>query len=53
MSLPSPHKPHRVDVDDLDMDEEPGHMPIEPDKGLVPPLIPDDPEHERVIDPEA
>ena len=50
---PSPHKPHRIDVDDLDKDEQPGHMPVEPDNGLVPPLIPEDPEHDRLVDPEA
>jgi len=51
----TPRKPHRVDVEDLDFDDEeiPGQMPIEPDNGLVPPLIPEDPEHDRTIDPEA
>src|ERR1700749_4831788 len=51
----TPHKPHRVDVEDIDFDDEeiPGQMPIEPDNGLVPPLIPEDPEHDRTIDPEA
>ncbi len=53
--MPSPHKPQRIDVDDIDDvdDEVPGQMPIEPDHGLVPPLIPDDPEHDRMVDPEA
>jgi hypothetical protein len=30
---------------------EPGALPVEPDEGPVPSHIPDDPEHERVIDP--
>jgi hypothetical protein len=30
---------------------EPPVLPIAPDEGLVPPLISDDPEHDRVIDP--
>jgi hypothetical protein len=32
---------------------EPGSLPVEPDEGPVPAGIPDDPEHDRVIDPEA
>jgi hypothetical protein len=31
-------------------DESP--MPVDPDEGPVPAQIPDDPEHDRVIDPE-
>ena len=52
MKIPAPHKPHRINIDDLD-EPEPGLLPVEPDEGPVPPLIPDDPEHDRVIDPEA
>ena len=52
-AMNTPHKPHRIDVDDLDMDDEPGQMPIEPDNGLIPPLIPEDSEHDRMVDPEA
>jgi hypothetical protein len=28
-------------------------LPVEPDEGLIPPLIPEDPEHDRLIDPAA
>ena len=49
----APHKPHRIDIEDLDEEEGPGQLPIEPDHGLVPPLIPDDAEHDRIVDPEA
>jgi hypothetical protein len=28
-------------------------LPVEPDQGPVPPGIPADPEHDRVVDPEA
>lgn len=44
-------KPHGADtgVDD----PEPGALPVEPDEGLVEPHIPEDPEHDRVVDPEA
>jgi hypothetical protein len=28
-------------------------LPVEPDEGLTPPLIPEDPEHDRLIDPAA
>jgi hypothetical protein len=31
---------------------EPGSMPVEPDEGTVPNGIPDDPEHDRMVDPE-
>lgn len=31
----------------------PGAMPVEPDEGPVPAGIPDDPEDDRVIDPET
>lgn len=34
-------------------DPEPGEMPVDPDEGPVPTGIPLDPEHDRVIDPEA
>lgn len=32
-------------------ENEPGSLPAEPDEGPVPAVIPEDPEHERVIDP--
>ena len=32
-------------------DDEPGEMPVEPDKGPTPPAIPEDPEKGRVVDP--
>ncbi|CAN5322370.1 hypothetical protein BH11PSE9_BH11PSE9_20080 [soil metagenome] len=32
---------------------EPGDLPIEPDEGPVPTGIPIDPEHDRIVDPEA
>jgi len=47
----NPHKaPHpNRDVPD---DFEPGSPPVEPDQGPTPPVIPQDPEHDRVVDPE-
>lgn len=30
---------------------EPGVPPVEPDEGPVPATIPDDPEHERAVEP--
>lgn len=51
MSGANPHAPHPIhDVPDKFL---PGSMPVEPDEGPVPAGIPDDPEHDRVIDPEA
>ena len=52
MTIHRPHKTHRSQRDDPD-DPDPGLMPVEPDQGLVPTHIPDDPEHDRLVDPEA
>lgn len=51
MPYSSRHKAHRRPIDDP---EEPdgAPMPVEPDEGPIPAMIPDDPEHDRVIDPE-
>ena len=46
---PKPHHPNH----DVPEEFEPGAQPVEPDQGPVPPLVPDDPEHDRVIDPGA
>jgi len=51
MNIHKHHKPHDRDLDEDD--PEPGQLPVEPDQGPVAPFIPDDPEHERVVDPEA
>ena len=49
-NLPHPHQNHPLhDVPDSLV---PGSLPVEPDQGPVPPVIPEDPEHDRVIDPE-
>jgi hypothetical protein len=45
------HKPSHPNNDVPD-ELEPGLLPVEPDEGLVPAVIPDDPEHDRLIDPE-
>jgi hypothetical protein len=45
--LPKPHRPHH----DAQEEREPPELPVEPDEGLIPPMIADDPEHERLIDP--
>ena len=44
-----PHRPSH----DVPAEREPPELPVEPDEGLIPPVIPDDPEHDRVIDPAA
>lgn len=41
---PHPHEP---------ADPEPGGLPVEPDQGPVPPVLPEDGEHEGVVDPEV
>ncbi len=44
-------KSHRMLARESD-DPDPGPLPVEPVEGLVPPDIPDDPEHDRVVEPE-
>jgi hypothetical protein len=46
------HKLHRHHSDEAD-DPEPGMLPVDPDEGPLPPVIPDDSEHDRIVDPEA
>jgi hypothetical protein len=46
---PAPHRPNL----DVPEEREPPELPVEPDEGLIPPLIPEDPEHDRLIDPAA
>ena len=50
MSHAHTSKPHHPN-NDVPEEFEPGAPPVEPDEGPIPPLIPDDPEHDRVIDP--
>jgi len=52
MATHAPRKPHHTQVEELE-DPEPGQLPVEPDEGPVSPHIPTDPEHDRVVDPEA
>lgn len=47
--VPKPHRPSH----DLPAEREPPEPPVELDEGLTPPLIPDDPEHDRIIDPSS
>ncbi len=44
------HKPHRP-AEDAPDEFDPGSLPVEPDEGPIPAAIPEDPEHERLIDP--
>ena len=46
---PKPHRPSH----DVPEERDPPALPVEPDEGPVPALIPDDPEDERVIAPAA
>jgi hypothetical protein len=47
-----PRKLHRTHAEEP-IEPEPGSLPVDPDEGPVPPIIPGDPEHDRVVDPEA
>ena len=51
MTRPTLPKTHRTPIDEP---EEPdgAPIPVQQEEGLVPAMIPDDPEHDRVIDPE-
>jgi len=44
------HKPYEPN-NDVPERFEPGALPVGPDEGAVPAFIPDDPEHDRIIDP--
>lgn len=46
------HKSHHPDNGVPD-DFEPDAPPVAPDEGPVPAAIPDDPEHDRIVDPAA
>jgi hypothetical protein len=52
MSPTQPTKSHRP-THDVPEEREPPELPVEPDEGLIPPVIPDDPERERIVDPAA
>ena len=47
--VPQPHPPNQ----DVPAELEQPELPVEPDEGLIPPDIPEDPEHDRLVDPAA
>ncbi len=47
----TPPKPHSTPTQDPS-DPEPGLPPLAPEDGLTAPEIPDDPEYDRVVEPE-
>ena len=49
--MSTPHKRHGDPIETPD-DGAPDRLPVEPDEGLVPPVIPEDEEHDRMVDPE-
>lgn len=53
MSATKPRHPRPNQVIDAEDQSDPAMLPVEPDEGMVPPAIPDDPEHDRMVDPEA
>lgn len=44
---------HRIGPHEDDDEPDPGSLPVDPDNGPVPVEIPDDPERERVREPES
>ena len=51
MSSHSPRIPHYLSVEEA-ADLEPQPMPVALDEGRVATMIPDDPEHDLMVDPE-
>jgi hypothetical protein len=51
-TMSAANKHHHPNTD-VPPELDPGQLPVEPDEGPVPTHIPADPEHERVVDPEA
>jgi hypothetical protein len=47
----SPRYLHSVPIPDPDDPDGNAPLPVEPDEGLVPADIPDDPEYDRVVEP--
>lgn len=52
MPIATPRQPHHPGHRGPD-EVTPSSLPVEPDQGPVPALIPDDPEQERMVDPEV
>ncbi len=52
MNVHAPRKPHHRN-DEQPGDTDPALLPVDPDQGPVPPVIPNDPEHDPFVDPEA
>ena len=52
MPQSSLHKPYQPSQDVPD-EFEPSSLPVEPDEGPVPAGIPDDPDHDRAVDPRS
>jgi hypothetical protein len=46
-----PHRVHSIPIQQME-DQEDSSLPVEPDEGLVPPMIPEDPEYDRMVEPE-
>ena len=44
-----PHRVHSIPIQQPD-DPDDGDMPVDPDEGLIPPMIPDDPEYDRMVE---
>ena len=53
MTAVTKREPHPTRVDEAEQNSDPGMLPVAPDQGPVPAVIPADPEHDRVVDPEA
>jgi hypothetical protein len=51
MSLSVQRNAHRSPIEAPE-DPDSAPMPVEPDEGPIPAMIPDDPEHDRLVDPE-
>ena len=48
----TPRHAHSTPVEVPEDPDDDGALPVDPDEGLVPAMIPDDPEYDRVVEPQ-
>ncbi len=48
----TPRHLHRSPAQDPEEPDDETPLPVDPDEGLIPAMIPDDPEYDRVVEPQ-
>ncbi len=51
MKKHAPYYLHSVPVQEPEEPDDEAPLPVDPDEGLIPAMIPDDPEYDRVVEP--